>query len=382
MKISKLRSLVKSALVVAVSIIFILAALEITLRLFLPQNLNYTTFDKNYMFRHIPNLEFRYFWKEFDNIVKFNSKGFRDYEYDYEKKNNAYRILILGDSLPAALQVSLNETFPKILEQKLMANGKKDYEVINTGVGGYGTENELLFVEFEGAKYNPDMVILAFAMSDFDEDLASPLITIEDNKIVRQIPVKQSIPKGFLLYCSRYSHLCAWTHSVVLRNLQESDFLRKIFAALRISSKGDSVKTETKSGLNIYMKRDSEIFRKAVNGTFLTILELKSILDKGNTKLVILAMPQVEQVDSKFYKDFLAQNKLSEKDVEIGKFQRLAEKFAKNSNVTLINPLEYLKEKNANNSFYFNIGGHFSRNGHRIMAEYIYNELKRQKLLD
>ncbi|MBS3159124.1 hypothetical protein J4206_07610, partial [Candidatus Woesearchaeota archaeon] len=125
MKTSKIKSLVKSASIIAVSIIFILAALEITLRLFLPQNLNYTMFDGNYMFKHVPGLEFRYFWKEFDNIVKFNSKGLRDYEYDYGKKSDAYRILILGDSLPAALQVSLNETFPKILEQKLRADGKR-----------------------------------------------------------------------------------------------------------------------------------------------------------------------------------------------------------------------------------------------------------------
>ena len=123
-KKNRIKSFMKNILIAIIVIIVIFAILELVTRLFFPQNLNYTMFDENLMFRHVPNLEFRYFWTEFDNKVRFNSKGLRDYEYPYEKANGTYRIMILGDSLPAALQVRLNETFPKVLEQKLRINSK------------------------------------------------------------------------------------------------------------------------------------------------------------------------------------------------------------------------------------------------------------------
>jgi len=80
--------------------------------------------------------------------LKVNSKGLRDYEYDYHKPDNTYRILILGDSFAFGHGVELDETFPKILEKKLnkRANDIK-YRVINAGVPSYATADELDFLK-------------------------------------------------------------------------------------------------------------------------------------------------------------------------------------------------------------------------------------------
>jgi len=100
---------------------------------------------------------------EWATYVRINHHGLRDREFAYEP-DAAYRVLVLGDSFPQGLQVELEETFPKQIERRLNAGAPRArrIDVINTGVGGYGTTNELLFYRYEGRKYRPDLVLLVF----------------------------------------------------------------------------------------------------------------------------------------------------------------------------------------------------------------------------
>jgi lysophospholipase L1-like esterase len=123
--------------------------------------------------------------------VTINSQGLRDREIPYENEANATRILMLGDSTTAAMQVDLEETFVKQLESKLNENAG-DWEVINAGVNAYGTDNELLFYRLEGQKYNPDIVFLNMYLANdvynnhptlelrFGGQSAKPYFTLSD----------------------------------------------------------------------------------------------------------------------------------------------------------------------------------------------------------
>ncbi len=107
--------------------------------------------------------------------IRSNSQGLRDVDHAYEKPAGVNRVLILGDSFCEALQVDLEDTFFRILQDKLdRTAGGARYEVINTGVSGYGTDKELLFYRHEGRKYKPDVVALFFVFNDVrnnDRDL-------------------------------------------------------------------------------------------------------------------------------------------------------------------------------------------------------------------
>jgi len=63
--------------------------------------------------------------------IKINSKGLRDIEHLYEKPDNIIRILILGDSYAAALEIPLEKTFPRLLEGLLNEQSDYHFEVIN-----------------------------------------------------------------------------------------------------------------------------------------------------------------------------------------------------------------------------------------------------------
>ena len=99
--------------------------------------------------------------------VKINSDGFRDKEYSIEKLNNTFRIIVLGDSITFGWGVENNETFSEILEDKLNSlNNGINYEVLNFGVHGYNTLQEVELLKEKGLKYKPDMVIVGYYMND------------------------------------------------------------------------------------------------------------------------------------------------------------------------------------------------------------------------
>jgi lysophospholipase L1-like esterase len=97
-------------------------------------------------------------WRTFTRI---NGLGLRDRDIPHAH-GDAFRILVLGDSMAEGVQVDADETFPKQLERRLNAGGRRRVEVINAGCSAYGTDNEVLFYRDEGRKYRPDLVLLAF----------------------------------------------------------------------------------------------------------------------------------------------------------------------------------------------------------------------------
>jgi len=126
-----------------------------------------------------PNAEF---WHtSVDGSWKFttNSKGFRNAkEFAYAKPANTMRILSIGDSHTQGHEVRQDSTFSAVLERYLNRN-KIRAEVINAGVSGFGTAEELVFIENEGFKYDPDVVVLGFFANDFEDNLKAGLFGLD-----------------------------------------------------------------------------------------------------------------------------------------------------------------------------------------------------------
>ena len=109
-----------------------------------------------------PNIAGTY-QREGRNYVSFNSAGLRDREHTIAKPANTVRIALLGDSYCEALQVPLEQTFWWLLQQKLESCPQfagKHVEIINFGVSGYGTAQELITLQQQVWQYSPDIVML------------------------------------------------------------------------------------------------------------------------------------------------------------------------------------------------------------------------------
>jgi hypothetical protein len=103
-------------------------------------------------------------------IDKINKSGLMDVEHSLTKTPGQQRVAILGDSITEALQLPIKERFTRVLEGKLNAASPQRYDVINFGVGGFGTGQEYLQFIKDVQPYKPDQVILMYHQGDETEN--------------------------------------------------------------------------------------------------------------------------------------------------------------------------------------------------------------------
>jgi GDSL-like Lipase/Acylhydrolase family len=112
-----------------------------------------------------PNLNLRFQRAQ----VRTNSCGMRGPEYAMPKPPNTYRIALIGDSFAFGWGVEEKQTFAAQMEKTLnrYANGTKKYEVLNFGVPGYSTFQEVARFQELALDFSPDAVVVFFVENDY-----------------------------------------------------------------------------------------------------------------------------------------------------------------------------------------------------------------------
>lgn len=183
--------------------------------------------------------------------VSINSNGLRDEEYQHEKPEGVYRILVIGDSLTFGWGVNAEDIFSEILEKKLNERNDihrkyKKIEVINGGIGNYNTRQESAFLEKEGLKYLPDEVILAHFINDAEKT---------------QREVDNFFTRGWMTYA----------HVVSVKN--------KVFSAMDESKRYDAYYN------NLYEGENFKEYEGVIDG-------FEGVLKENQIKLTVLILPE------------------------------------------------------------------------------------------
>lgn len=101
--------------------------------------------------------------------VRTNVHGMRGPERALAKPAGR-RLVVLGDSVVFGLLLEDDaDTFPARLEHALAARTTGSFECLNTGVCGWSTRQERLFLERDGGRWQPDVVVLGFVLNDVTE---------------------------------------------------------------------------------------------------------------------------------------------------------------------------------------------------------------------
>lgn len=103
--------------------------------------------------------------KEGKAYLRYNGAGFRDRDHAVTKPEGVFRLAVLGDSFTEARALPLEETFWSVAGRDLAACpalGGAEVEVLNFGVSGYGTAQQLITLRNHVLAYEPDLVLLAF----------------------------------------------------------------------------------------------------------------------------------------------------------------------------------------------------------------------------
>lgn len=97
--------------------------------------------------------------------VEINRYGFRDRELPVGR-SDAARVVVIGDSITFGSGVTPEERFTDQLEPLLATRLAEPVEVLNLGVGGYDTLQEVATLEDVGLQFEPDLVLLAYCVND------------------------------------------------------------------------------------------------------------------------------------------------------------------------------------------------------------------------
>lgn len=183
-----MRNLLANSLLILMSLAVVAGLLEIGIRVyssaFFPKMME---LDPNLGWRHARDQE-KIFANELGEsvVVRQNGYGHRGAERSPEKPAGVRRILALGDSFTEAVQVGEDEMFTTLLERRV-----PNLEVLNAGVGGYGTVQQYLYLQSEGLRFQPDTVLLMFYKNDLKDNCLTyspgfgprPYAVMTDNEI-------------------------------------------------------------------------------------------------------------------------------------------------------------------------------------------------------
>lgn len=101
--------------------------------------------------------------------IHVNALGMRDEEFPREKPEGEFRILLLGDSLTFGIDVEQDETFPRLLHQRLRERcPQRPVRVMNAGVPGYDSKQEHDWLVKFGFALQPDVVLVMFYPNDVE----------------------------------------------------------------------------------------------------------------------------------------------------------------------------------------------------------------------
>ena len=119
--------------------------------------------------RLLPNATATFGGPEFETTIRTNAHRLRESEETpYERTPGVRRILLCGDSFTFGHGVDEADRYGERLAE-LLGN----VDVINMGVWGTGTDQQLLLYRDEGVKYGPDLVILAYFVENILRNGAS-----------------------------------------------------------------------------------------------------------------------------------------------------------------------------------------------------------------
>jgi len=120
-----------------------------------------------------PSFRGRHRAKEFDVRIETNALGLREREIG-SPSPPAIRIVCTGDSFCYGHGVEAEEAYPRRLEESLRSRGLA-VEVVNAGVPSYGTLEQALWLESDGERLAPAVVVASFfSGNDLKDNVRAP----------------------------------------------------------------------------------------------------------------------------------------------------------------------------------------------------------------
>jgi len=325
----------------------------------------YYEYDPLYGWKKIPNLNtVRITAGKLHIRYEINSKSIRGPEYSYEKAGNEYRILILGDSFTEGFMVEFDNLFSEVLKRTLNNKSQeKFYEVINAGTSGWSTDQELIYFQTEGKRYNPDLTILMFYENDITYNnrpkdwgmYYKPLFKLERGKLLlTNVPVPK--PDKFIYYnyleskqISIFKKIRKWLHehsylyNLIKERINNTYFLRKIAIKYHLMKDTKKEKDLLPLEYRVWEKKSNDAVRDAWEITEAMIVKLKEEAESIGSNLLVFNIPFEGSIYQKEWDKLKRKYGLLDDEWNVEQAGIELEAICKRNNIDFLNPTELFR---------------------------------------
>lgn len=325
-------------------------------------------------------------WNDAMHPVNHNRFGYRGGEYEHERSGKR-RIVFLGDSFLWGFGAKGSELFTSLMERS------GDLEAVNLGISGYGTDQEYLLWKNLGHKWKPDDVVLLFnAGNDLWDNLSpvrynyqKPVFLLgEDGSLeLSNTPVPEN-PSSWLKHKQRVREDDGW-FIALLRKSALANMV--IFNAARVNTLRELLESKgviarriaeiTDSEYPIYSKKQTKDVEMSWTVTLKLFDLIKSDVMQNGGRLTIVLVPNIKQVYPELWERFYKRRpKGDANDYEVDAPNNVVKIWGKNNGVKVVDLLPHFKAAGESNPYlYFPINGHWTPEGHMLVADVLTEEL-------
>lgn len=264
-----------------------------------------------------------------------NSSGFRTGEFGLGGSDAEEAVIVLGDSYAFGYGVGYQQTFPSVLQEDLRKEyPRKNVKVVNLGIPGYNTAQELSTLQELGQQLRPRAVLLAYHLNDLER--------LSESRNARVWALK-----GILESAKEHLHLLRY-------------FLPRVASLARSFHIG--IKSTATAEVQEYIT-EGPAWKQNQD----TLRELFGLCAKMHWRLGVIVLPYIVE--------------LSDRHPCIGAYQVVVD-FCRSQDVPVVNAFDYFRGLNAIKLWINAFDGHPNLEGHALIAKAAADLLKNERLLE
>ncbi|EMY12517.1 GDSL-like protein [Leptospira weilii str. Ecochallenge] len=362
--------------------------LEIVLSIFDPEQVMVKSFDRRVLFRFYPDRTGRILSEEYSVSVKTNSDGFRQ----SVSKENSYPILVFGDSFTEGWGVEASEVYVEVANSFL----PKDKQIRNLGIHGASPSFYYLQFPFYYERFRPKTLILQI----FDNDL-------DDNEKL-EVFMDTSDPSGMYFPKPSLSvKIFGETISNFVKETTTYRLIKRIIFTIRkvpnpilyyregkepkirvltheesigkygkLKPLGDQISTRYGGQFEFYSKPNNERWVSLLKKQRESLERLHGFCRDNGVELRILYVPAKEFFSASGITGDLKVFGL-EFALERNPHWKLLNNFCRTHKLVCYDLVRTLANSDSER-LYFPYDAHWNRNGHRVVGEYLFREIRKE----
>jgi hypothetical protein len=357
--VNRIRAWLIDGLLVIGAIVIALVLSEAGLRLFYPQPMGVWHQDRDGLALHWPGLVT--YLPQFGLSVSFNSGGMRDREHAVAKPAGVFRVLVLGDSFIEALQVPFEGSVPSLLERELARQTGRSVEVISASVSGWGTDDELKYLESYGTKWKADLILVAMTLhNDVHDNLRERFHTMEDGALVEKPPRRLSFSQYKLIELK----------GLLASRSQAYQLLTRTRRLPGVRAEARQLNSHV---LNLFSRVTNEPVSTGIELTRLLLERIRSVGTQHGARVTLVLLPLAVQVSGERFAEFLRAQGRSIPDSDVERPQRLLAHVGEQVGIDVIDLLPGFREwtRGGGGSLFLERDGHWNGAGHRLAAKIV-----------